>query len=343
MFTEKGLIKGLRRLSAEKSSANYHEGQCYCQKNASLHQKNTIYDSARKNNLAETYFGTIKNKDFQLQQHTKPLEEAQLNKTVKNVNDNLVQLHDLGDRNWSSADFPFQKQLSSISAYPKSASHHQHSSKHMTPSQRAYGCRAETAYGNYRSKESIKTIPNTDSGLVRIFSPEKSCYIERPATVENQSQRLAYLSMKSAANSSSVKICGGRAQSTSGKQFEKVVNEIKTAKPYTVSAETISKSWMDSGRPQTTSNYETARFNLINHTPGKPTSISRLLSSNKRACYKVKSIGEYSDITRVNAIRHNQLYQENLQKTPNCFSKGSQICAKQCDFAKTYGPFFKMY
>ena len=341
MFTEKNLIAKMRGVNFANNPKNTFQKECYCKGNAEYHQKDTFFDAARRTNLAETYFGAPNDKNNHLLRHTKLADEATLMKTYNTVSQNIAALHTIGQRNWSAADISIQKNISQVNmGKPRTAQ--------VQEAERAYkGYPAEGMNGRSASMADriLKTAPNAAyaSRLVRVFSPQQSCYIETPAHLENESQKLTYLSMKSANNINSVKVCGGKSLMAAGKPFEWALERAQNSKPYTVSAETFQASWVDRGRPQTTTNYESAKFNVINHTSGANATISKLINQNPKACYKVKSIAEYCDLARVSAIKPNKEYQEKLGGNPACFMKSTSLCAKQCDFAKTYGPFFKLF
>ncbi len=337
MFTEKGLITKIRGLNMGNNQKNNFQQECYCRGNADLHKKDSPFDAARREMLSTTYFGAPKDKTNHLEQHTKMADEASLMKTYNSVSNNIAALHDIGQRNWSAADFSMDRTVSQVMFKPRTAK-----TPDVPRGPVPFTSQANTM--GAKGKRDTRTAASMyGSRMVRVFSPKYSCYIETPASLENESQKLTYLSMKSANNFNSVKVCGGKGTISAGKPFEGVADRIYNSKPYTVSAETFQASWVDRGRPQTTTNYESAKFNIISHSNGQNETVTKLMAKNPKACYKVKSIGEYCDLSRVSAIKLNEEYQNKFRSTPTCFLKAGSLCAKQCDFAKTYGPFYKMF
>eukprot|EP00831_Metopus_contortus_P018810 TRINITY_DN18056_c0_g1_i1.p1 TRINITY_DN18056_c0_g1~~TRINITY_DN18056_c0_g1_i1.p1 ORF type:complete len:182 (-),score=23.37 TRINITY_DN18056_c0_g1_i1:204-749(-) len=137
-------------------------------------------------------------------------------------------------------------------------------------------------------------------------------------------------------------ICGGPAGISTAQPFEKT-KDIAKGKAYGVSAETFNTSWVDGGKVKRTLNYESAKFNIMNHGFGTPNSVTGLLRKNVDACNRVKSIAEYTDLTRVTAPKPNFGYQEVLQRNPDCFRKSSGFCAQHLDQRYSMGPFFKPF
>jgi len=331
MFTEKDLIRKIRKnngINLGNNQKNNFQRECYCKKNSELHKKDTFFDLARRTNLAETYFGSPKDSSNHLLNHTKKPDEANLMKTYNTISQNIAALHDIGNRNWSTADIKVEHALSQVDFHKPSTA--------MTdvrpPTIKSFGgpiprCQRLASAGN----------------MVRIYSAKDSAYIDAPVKQENDSLKLTYMAMKSTHNANSFQVCGSRTATNAGKAFEICVDPMVNTKPYTVSAETFHSSWIDRGRPQTTTNYESSRFDIISHTNGKNGSITRMIQENPKACYKVKGIAEYCDLARVSAIKQNREYQDKIKSNPMCFLKAGTLCASQCDMGKTYGPFYKLF
>jgi len=345
MFREGELIRKAKDINIGKNQRNMFQNECYCKGNEVLHKNDTPFDSARRENLATTYFGTPQDRDYRLMMHTKPVDQALFMKTCRTVSKNLGKLRDLGDRNWSCYDIREDKHVSNIMmsklANPNAAivSLKQGNTLARSSSQQQIPLGATTGGA---SKVLPRINTRTSSNLVRVFSPQESRYIEKPAHIENESQKLTYYSMKNSKNTHSVQVVGNSC-TTSGPPFEKTIKDYQTAKPYTVSAETFNSSWVDSARAQTTFNYESPNFNIINHGYANGKSIANLVKNNPKACYKVKSIAEYKDLTYVTAPKKNMDYQAVINKAPTCFTKATSLCSKQVDFGKTYGPFFSLF
>jgi len=260
-------------------------------------------------------------------------EQANFMRTCSSISQGINKLQQLGDRNWTSYDINENKYISNtIVAKPKTA------------------LEAAKSTASLKTQADKRFYTTTRSGAqsfanrtVRVFSPQHSCYIEQPAHIENEAQRLTYCSMRSANNSNSIQVCGHNAGTAAGPAFDSVLKGVQTAKPYTVSAETFHSSWVDGGRAQTTTNYESARFNIINHGNGSNSSVTKMIKDNPKVCHKVKSISEFTDLANVAAPKPNKEYQESMKKCPSCFVKSAGLCSPQIDFGKTYGPFFKLF
>ena len=324
MFTEKDLLQKIRgntSVNFSHNMKNTYQKECYCNRNEELHKKDSCFDMARRTNLAENYFGSPKDPANHLLAHTKKPEEATLMRTYNAISQNIATLHDIGERKPSS---------SSSNALSRTNFH--------LPREVA---QPSTATTGVRFTHASRTA--SAGGMSRVFSPKDSCYINVPTKLENDSLKLTYMSMRCAHNINSIQVCGTKTATDVGRPFEHMVDAIKNAKPYTVSAETFQHSWIDRGRPQTTNNYESAKFNIINHSYGQNASITALIKDNPKACYKVKGIAEYCDLARVSAIKQNHEYQEKIKANPTCFLKAGAICAAQCDVGKSYGPCYKLF
>lgn len=349
MFRESELIRKAKDINIGKNMRDAFQKECYCKRNEGNRRAETQFEVARRENLATTYFGTPRDKDLCLMMHTKPLEQARFLKTCNTVSGNLNKLKELGDRNWNSYDYREDKHVSGLMVTkmttPSVASLKHGTGLKLPRCGSLQQCQMASLQGK-SLREGTKILPGLAScqasNTVRVFSPQQSCYVDQPAKYENESQKLAYNTMRSSNNLHSIQICG-TAGLSNGRPFEKAVTRIQTNKPYTVSAETFNSSWVDCTRAQTTMNYESSKFNIINHGFGNSSSITNLIKDNPKACYKVKSIAEYSDLTRVTAPKQNKDYQDALKKAPACFTKSTALCSKQIDYGKTYGPFFSLF
>jgi hypothetical protein len=347
MFREGELVRKAKDLNFGKNPKNVFQRDCYSKNNDPRNKVLTPYDSARRENLASTYFGSKNDQDLNLMLHTKMPEQARFMKTCHSISDNIGKLRDLGDRNWSCVNMREDKHISNLQQskvnFPTNGLLSAKAGMPRCMSTQNIQANSTLRGAKTASKGFAGTMAATPSNMVRVFSPEQSCYIHRPAIQENESQRLTYNSMKNAKNLHSIQVCG-TAKYIPSSPFERAITGAKTAKPYTVSAETFNSSWFDTTRAQTTMNYESAKFNVINHGfSSNHASITNLIKDNPKACYKVKSIAEYSDLTRVTAPNKNRDYQEAIKSSPRCFTKSSSLCAKQVDFGKTYGPFFSLF
>ena len=338
MFTEKGLLQKARGMKEICQPSSNYQQLCYCKKNAVFHKRDTVFDAARRDRLASNYFGNPSERDNCLLEHTKSPEQARLMRTYNTVSQNLAVMEELGNRNWSHADLPPDKPKPGT-AFPKprTAQASVGSRKPLSAS----APRLPETLPHQPAERSIQTAASRTTQMVRVFSPGDRMYVERSALLENESQRLSYLSMRSANNVHSVNVCGRPCPTAPGQPFE--ASTAKHAKPYTVSAETFNGSWVDRARPQTTTNYESSKFNIINHANGQNGSITQYLQLNPRACYKVKSIAEICDLARVSAPKPNPDYHLKLRSHPTCFLKAASLCAQQCDNRRTYGPHVKLF
>jgi len=186
-----------------------------------------------------------------------------------------------------------------------------------------------TSYKKSILKDCI-TKPNIAASKVLIrFSSTKRNRNIRKSIEEKSNNKL----LQSLYNTNLIQVYGKKAEKK--KAFDCMLSG---SKEFTVSIETSANSWIDQNNIQPTFNYESASFNIVNHTKQRNVSISGLLKDNPRACHRVKAITEYSDLTRVNAIRLNTKYNDSM-----CFNKLNSLCAAKCDLRKTYGPFFPLF
>lgn len=342
-FKESDLIKKARDINLGRNYRNVFQKECYCTANDYYHIKDTLFDSARSTRLATTYFGSKNESEYCLNTHTKPFEQACFLKTCYSVTSNIQKLHRLGERNWSRSDIREDKHISTLSCKKPQVTVKTAPDTKLPRCQSQRDCPMASTQCQLAGTFNQKKFPSTARKLVRVFSPQVKCYIQRPAYEENESQKLAYASMKNANNMHSIEICGTKGGLASTRPFDKIKACYQTAKPYTVSAETFHSSWVDAARVKATTNYESSNFNIINHGRGYNTSVAKLIQDNPKACYKVKSIAEYSDLTRVTAPKKSREYQIALNSIPNCFKKSTSLCSKQLDVGKTYGPFYKIF
>ena len=307
LFTEKDLIKKMGTVGGfniGNNAKNLHENNCYCKDNDELSKRDTCYDLARRTTLSQTYFGfKDKEADF-LVSHTNLPAKSMTLTTFNTINQGLKKLRNLGLRNWNPIDMNMDKVLS-----------------YATP--RYSQCTNSPTGG--------KSIP-LNKNFIRVFSLKDYKYVYKPIEFINQSQKLTYNILKAGDNMESTK---------DNKPFESVISSMENAKHYTASAENSQASWEFKGKPQISSNYESTKFNLINHTNGPNGSISQMIKNNDKVFHRVKSVSEYADICRVSAERVNQDYFNSIKDNPKCFLKTTQAMNTRCDIKKTYGPFYK--
>eukprot|EP00826_Nyctotherus_ovalis_P066233 TRINITY_DN9771_c0_g3_i2.p1 TRINITY_DN9771_c0_g3~~TRINITY_DN9771_c0_g3_i2.p1 ORF type:complete len:181 (+),score=26.34 TRINITY_DN9771_c0_g3_i2:232-774(+) len=128
---------------------------------------------------------------------------------------------------------------------------------------------------------------------VRIFSPQLSQYVHRLIHTENMSVKSAYQLMRKSHNANSLSICGSARAANEG------AVQLKWLKPYTNNAESIHSNWKERVSSLPTTNYESARFNIINHANGQNASITKILQSNPKACHRVKGMTEFYDLSLI--------------------------------------------
>lgn len=171
---------------------------------------------------------------------------------------------------------------------------------------------------------------------VRIFSPQLSQYIHKPIQAENMSVKSTYQLMRKSHNTNSLSVCGSAKAAT-----EAIAVQSKWLKPYTKNAESIHNNWKERVSSLPTTNYESARFNIINHANGQNASITKILQSNPKACHRVKGMTEFYDLVRKTAINPNKEYNEKISRIPNCFHRVKTPCTTECEFRNTFTRIFR--
>eukprot|EP00826_Nyctotherus_ovalis_P056972 TRINITY_DN7779_c0_g1_i3.p1 TRINITY_DN7779_c0_g1~~TRINITY_DN7779_c0_g1_i3.p1 ORF type:complete len:281 (-),score=40.03 TRINITY_DN7779_c0_g1_i3:176-1018(-) len=152
-----------------------------------------------------------------------------------------------------------------------------------------------------------------------------------------------YARMKAHHNVNAIKVCGGTHINSEGQSFC-LYNELaKGRKPYTVSNETFKEGWVDNWRPKVTTNYESSRFNTINHGVGEGNSVTKMFLRDEKIFHRLKGIAEYCDLTRVSAVNTNEKYNETLKTSSKCFYKKGETFTNLCNHEKGFGPFFKLF
>ena len=298
---------------------------------------------------------------------------------VTNIVKNINKLQLLGERNWSYRDMKYEKSTSSLSIRPMTAASikknfsvsqsaiggHKHSLSHkQLPSiaNKTVGALMTPHYETVdagKSNLSIQriggqkhTISCTPSPLhsgghslnqtVRTFSPQLSSYIETPAQYENIAQKITYMSLRGSCTKST-NLIGSKRGSTNSYPFENLVENMSNMKAYGVSNQSGNNGWKDMPHDKKIDNHQASNFHIISHSHSNPHSLKHILTHEPRACYKVKGISEYNDLTRVTAAKPNIQYQSQINKNPFLFRKSSGHCANVCDFGKTYGPNFQFF
>jgi len=171
---------------------------------------------------------------------------------------------------------------------------------------------------------------------VRIFSPKEGQYVYSTVEEENKLLKQSYLSLKSSQNEGQFKI-----GATKNKQSDYLINPI--SKFYSPNVETSQLSWAVKHITMPTSNYESANFNIINHSPRQGTSLAKMLKENRNISHRIKGVGEYCDLTRVTAVKPNEEYNNTYKKNPRYFYKANNMCTMECKIGKTYAPLLKSY
>ena len=151
-----------------------------------------------------------------------------------------------------------------------------------------------------------------------------------------------YIQLKSNNNSNSVKVCGGNAMKVGGKSFEAESNIAENKKVYSVSKETIKEGWADKCHIKTTTNYESSKFNTINHSFNDGDSITSMYKKNKVIFHRLKGITEFSELGRKYGERYNKEFNNKIRASPKCFYKKGGIFTIHCDLAKSFGPSYKL-
>ena len=340
MFIERELLKKTKDLNLAHNYRNNMEQVGYCQENDACHKKATSFDVARSQVVAKNYFDKSNpNSIYDIY----PREKRTLLQAFNNVNKNLTKLQELGERNWSCTDIKIDKNTSSVMLQPRRLKKLENSaysvatpsiSPSLTPHP-SNTVRSVVSHGT--------TATSFRTHTVKIYSPKEDAYIERRADVENKSLQLAYNTMRTSSHMQSFHVSG--AGKSLVKPFESVIDGAKALKPYTVSAETYQKSWIDpASARQYTSGYESAKFDIVSHGNGQDANeLKKLYRSDPRVCNRVKSITQYAELTKLTAPKFNAEYQNILKSNPWCFTKSTSLCNRYCDTAKSHGPFYKMF
>ena len=169
---------------------------------------------------------------------------------------------------------------------------------------------------------------------VRVFSPQLKKYIQTPLHLENINIKNAYIKMRQTHSTNSFNIYSITKNNTSENNY---------TKPYTKNAESIHNNWKERVNHKLTINYESAPFNIINHGRGQNRSITKILESNPRACYKTKGMTEFYDLVRPTAINSNKEYQEKIVKAPSCFHRVKTPYTTECEFRKSFIQFARVF
>ena len=267
----------------------------------------TPFEDYRANKLKEEYFGDKTEYSQKVLLHTRSPSEANFLKACSKISRNLTKLQELGDKKKSSA-IQDMHSLSQISLKPRTA--------------------AENSPVSLPKLKLSSIPPKSD---VRVYSPEKGLYLTSPVNSENKVQQSLYKTMRDQHNIQNMK---GVSKFQSLEDFPKM---------YTTSTETFGTSWIDEPRLQSTSNYESAKFDIINHGHCNHAPFLQMIKENPKACNRIKSITQYSDLTSIAALKLNNVYQSVAVKSSNTFGRSNALCARQADFGKTYGPFFKLF
>jgi len=271
-----------------------------------------LFDKARRELLIQSYFGAPENSTNILLSRIKSPKEAITLATYNAINKKLNDLRNLAERPHllsngkvlSKANLVREK-LTTIKPLSRSQ---------LNPS--------------FKS-------------AVRVYSVKNNCYEYSPVHEVNKSVKITYLSMKSEKNIHSVNICGSSIRVLSNKPFNFIKDYVR--KSYCANTETSKDGWKDKGKVMVSFNYESSPFNMINHSKGQSRSVERMLKDNKKVFHKVKSIAEYSDLTRLHAERLNKEYGKVIKERPACFLKPKGLCAIQQNVAKTYGPHYNLF
>ncbi len=309
MFIASELLRRTGDLNLSHNFRNNFELVGYTHRNDSYHQRDNNFDTARTQLVASRYL---------VPEKMLPRETQRLFRAFASVNKSLSRLQD-------HTDAPVlgfgQSRTSKLGITSRSQAGASLSPAHCSScSSRGFG----------------KTCAHT----VRAYSPKNDSYVEQCAAEANRTQKAIYSSLRSSGHMQSVNVLGP------GCSAEKPFARLPPApKKYTVNSETYTTSWTDpADAKQQTSGYESARFDVISHGMGKRTKeLRRLYETDPKACNRVKSIAQYSDITRVNAPRFGAEYQAVVKGTPKCFNKSGTTCARLCDAARSNGPFYKLF
>lgn len=177
---------------------------------------------------------------------------------------------------------------------------------------------------------------------VRIFSPKEDRYVYSTVDEENRSLKQAYLSLRSLQNAGSSHV-GKAANKEHDKKLDYLINPSKNRKFYSANVETSQLSWAERHILSPTSNYESAKFNIINHSPGQNASLAKMLKENQFIGHRIKGVTEYCDLARVTAIKPNKEYNNTLKEHPKCFYRTNNLCTNECNIGRSYAHLLKSY
>eukprot|EP00826_Nyctotherus_ovalis_P002460 TRINITY_DN10493_c0_g2_i16.p1 TRINITY_DN10493_c0_g2~~TRINITY_DN10493_c0_g2_i16.p1 ORF type:complete len:287 (-),score=39.59 TRINITY_DN10493_c0_g2_i16:92-952(-) len=198
--------------------------------------------------------------------------------------------------------------------------------------------RAETLRESYEQRTTKMLSPRN---TVRVYSPKEDRYVYSTVDEENRALKQAYFSLRSSQNGGSLNI-GGAGNRGTEKQLDCLINPSKN-KHFSANVETFQLSWAEKNLSLPTSNYESASFNIINHSPGQNASLAKMLEQDAAFCHRRKGVTEYCDLARVTAIKPNNQYNNTLKQSPRCFYRSNNLCTAECNVGKTYGRIIKRY
>ena len=287
--------------------------------------------------------------------------------TISGIVRSINKLHDLKHRDWSPRDSNLDRTVSTISlgGNPNSLT-----GRGKTTSATPAPLPLETSYNIYTVPEGAnsttalknriyqtnlqqrKLVPmdgfrmGAPNKTVRTYSPLDKSYIESSAHIQNVSQKLTYLHLKSSGRGSSGNIL---VPETTGieKAFENLMGSVNR-KTYTVSKTSEGSSFIDGGgNHQMLANMESGKGHILSHAGvgvGVGGGEMRKQRLNNNGMYtRGKGMGQYSDLTRVTAPKFNMEYQQKLSNLPTLFRRQSGDCMKLSSMGKTYGPMFKFF
>ena len=187
------------------------------------------------------------------------------------------------------------------------------------------------------------TMPRPLKNKVRVFSPKLNKYVPKSVAEENKNVKNAYTAMRKDHNANSVNVCGNSNVRNDSKPFEASEQQSNCSKIYTHNLESNHNNWNEKSSKQATSNYESARFNIINHGNNKGQSILKMLKENPSVCHRIKGLTEICDLLRETAINPNKEYQKKIKIAPKCFYKVKTPYTTECEFRKTFNQFSRLY
>ena len=277
---------------------------------------------------------------------------------VDSIVGSISRLQELNNRNWSHVDINLEKTISGlavpagrnlVTATKSSLSQNPSQDNLLLSPSKSYSIKPPSTPSTYTRAQTPNSLLSTCSKRIpslleefRTFSPEDNGYIQISTHTQNLAQKLTYEHIRESAKSSCGNIANERV--TGGYPFECFQRGRKDLKSYNVSVTTDPVNrWKDRGMLKVVSNHESSKGHMLNHAYGEHMTVPRLLKNDKFACHKVKSIAEYSDLTRVTAPKVNPQYHAQLNHNPLIFRKRSGECSKFSDLARTYGPTVKSF